>query len=130
MVPPPIALGLSLCETFVVEEGTSNVSLINTFHRRHVERFPSPPQQFGVYAVLTSGLGDATIELVINRLDTDEEIYVRRFPWHFSDRLMEVRILYRIKYCSFPKAGVYQATLLVDGDWIAHRRFQAALMEG
>jgi hypothetical protein len=129
MVPPPIALGLVLCQGSIIEEKTRNVTLVNTFVRHDVEEFPSPPQRFTVFSVITDGQGDATIDLVVTRLATGEEIFAQRVPWNFPNRLTEVRLLYKITQCRFPAPGLYQVTILVDGDWIAQRRFQAALRE-
>lgn len=43
MVPPPIARGLVVCESAVVEERTRNVSLINTFLGIRSNVFPTAP---------------------------------------------------------------------------------------
>ena len=129
MIPPPMALGLTLCEKAITEEGTKDVTLVSIFRKRLVERFPSPPQPFTAYAILTDGVGDGTMELVITNLETDEEIYARRFRVRFPDRLAELRLLLRVTRCSFPAPGQYQATLLVDGDWVAHRRVRVTAME-
>ena len=124
MIPPPIALALTLCEKAVVEEGTKNLTLVNTFTTMFMEHFPSLPQRFALYAALTDGLGDATIELVLTHLETDHEIRFLQMPVRFLDRLSEVRILYRLNGIIFPQPGRYQFSLFVDGDWIAQRRFQ------
>ena len=124
MVPPPIALGLMLCEKVIVEEGTKNVTLVNTFTKLRVEGFPSLPQHFAVYAALTAGLGQATMTLAITHLETDEEVYTYHGTVPFPDRLAEVRTLIRVNGGSFPAPGKYQLTLLIDGDWIAHRHLQ------
>lgn len=129
MVPPPIALGLMLCEKILVEEGTKNVTLVNTFTTIRVESFPSPPQHFAVYVALTSGQGQATMELTATRLDTDEEVYSYQNTVLFPDRLAEVRVLVRVNGCSFPSAGKYQLTLLIDGEWIAHRHLHVTEKE-
>ena len=50
MNPPPIALGLVVCEKAVVEEGSKNATLVNTYLRLRVDSFPSRPQQVAVYA--------------------------------------------------------------------------------
>jgi hypothetical protein len=126
MVPPPIALGLTLCEKVIVEEGTKNVTLVSTFTKLRVDQFPTGPQRFVVFAVLTDGLGDGTIELVITRLETDEAIYTYRNRLRFPDRLTEVRVLMRVNECSFPAPGRYQFTLLIDGDWLAQCHLQVA----
>ena len=69
MIPPPVALGL--CEKAIVEEGTKNLTLVNTFTTMFVDGFPSPPQRFAAYAALTDGLGNATIQLGLTHLETD-----------------------------------------------------------
>ena len=129
MTPIPIALGLTLCEKVIVEEGTRNVTLMSTFTKLRAWEFPSPPRQFDVYVVLTDGLGDGIIDLVGTRLETDERIYSLSMPVHFPDRRMEVRLRLRINGCSFPEPGRYQFTLLIDGEWIAHRELQVVAAE-
>jgi hypothetical protein len=119
MIPKPIALGMTICEKVIVEERTKNVTLVSCFTRLIVESFPSPPQRFTLFGVFKDGLGYGTMEVVGTRLDTDERIYSRKMPIHFPDRLMEVRFVYRVTECSFPEAGNYQFTLLVDGEWLA-----------
>jgi hypothetical protein len=125
----PTVLGLTLCEKAIVEEVTKNVTLVSTFTRLVVEEFPSLPQRFALYTVLTGGLDDGTIELVVLHLETNEEIYRNRLPVHFPDRVSEVRVLFRVHRCVFPYAGNYQLTLLLDGDWLAHRRLRAVERE-
>jgi hypothetical protein len=124
MIPPPSAIGLTLCDYVILEEGTRKISLVGSFTGLQVLGFPSVPQRFSVFAVLTDGMGDGTIELAVTQLETDQEIYSVRRSVHFPDRFMEVRVLFRVGQCSFPVPGTYLFTLLVDGDWIAHRRLR------
>jgi hypothetical protein len=128
-VPPPTVLGLTICEKVIVEEGTNNLTLVSTFTKLTVSGFPSPPQRFAVYTVLTDGVGDATIDLVVTRLDTTEEVYARRQHVRYPNKLIEARVLFRVSECSFPAPGRYQATLLVDGEWVAQRWILVAAKE-
>src|SRR5437867_3261728 len=66
----PFARGLMLCERVIVEEGTHNVSPVNSFTRRNVERIPSPPLEFDVFASLAEGRGTITMTFRICRSDT------------------------------------------------------------
>src|SRR5260370_10563590 len=77
MVQRPTAVGLFLCEQLIVEKGTDNLTVVNAFIRQTVASFPSEPFPFLVFALLTDGLGDATIDVVISRLDTMEDLYQR-----------------------------------------------------
>ena len=129
MVPRPVALGLTLCDYVIVEEKTKKVSLIGTFTGIRVSDFPSAPQPFSAYAMLTDGLGDASITLTVSRMDTAEEIYRREMTSRFSDKLAELRVHFRVLNCQFPSAGWYQFSLLVDGEWVAQRLVRVTLVE-
>jgi hypothetical protein len=123
MNPPVIALGLTLCEKVIVEERTRNTTIVSTFTKMFADEFPSRPERFALAAVLTGGQGEGTVDLVITRLDTDEETYSLQRQLRFPGRLAEVRVVFRIRDCSFPAPGQYDATLFVDGDPVARRKF-------
>jgi hypothetical protein len=124
VVPLPVVLGLIVCEKAIVEEGTKNVTLVSTYSRLVVEEFPSRPQKFVVHSLLTEGLGECTIDLLVRKLETDEEVYHATLPVRFPDRLMEVCVLFRVSRCVFPSPGTYEFALLLDGEWLAQRRIQ------
>ena len=42
-------------------------------------------------------------------------------PLSFPNRLTEVQVLFHVNDCQFPSPVVYQVTIFVDGDWVAHR---------
>jgi hypothetical protein len=75
MSPPPVVLGLTICEKVIIEEGSKNVTLVSTFNKLNIEEFPSPPQKFTVFTVLTEGHGPGIIRLVVRSLETDEDVY-------------------------------------------------------
>jgi len=124
MVPRPVALGLTLCHYFLVEEGTRKVSLVGVFSKLTSDQFPYVPPTFFVHAALTDGLGNATIDLVFTRLDTDEEVGVRRRQVRFANRLGELHVVFQVANLAFPVPGAYLFTLLVDGEWVAQRRLR------
>jgi hypothetical protein len=129
MMPAPIALGLTLCDYVLVEEGSKKVSLIGSFIGIRAAKFPFVPLPFCVFAPLTGGLGDGRVELSVTDLDSNEEIYSLVRALRFPDRFVEVHVLFRLSECEFPQAGSYLVTLLIDGDWIAHRRLRVYSME-
>jgi hypothetical protein len=122
MIPPPIPIGLTVCDYVIVEEGTGKVSLIGSYSDIGVPHFPAVAPPFCVVATLTNGQGNATIELTLTHLETDEETHSVRQTVQFPSRFTEVLLLYRIAGWTFPEAGTYLFTLQVDGEWIAHRR--------
>lgn len=129
MIPRPVAIGLAVCEQVIVEEKTYNITLVNCFKRLYLREFPSPPQRFAVYTILTDGHGTRKIRLAVARLETLEDIYTRDIPVTFSDPLREVRLLFRPSTLSFPAAGRYEISLLVDGDSLTRRVIQIVAVE-
>ena len=89
MNPPPIALGLVLCEKFIVEERTRNATIVSTFTKLFADEFPSAPERFAFAAVLTGGQGEGTIDLVVTQLATEEETYAIQRRLLFPGRLAE-----------------------------------------
>ena len=124
MAQRPIAIGLLTCEQVIVEEHTHNVTVVNCFRQRYAEYFPTGPFPITVFALLTDGVGDIRLEVVIQRLDDLNVIYSQRFQAHFLDQLREARFIWRIKDCVFPVAGHYNVLLLADGEPIAQRRIE------
>jgi hypothetical protein len=120
----PTVIGLLVCEQIVVEERTHNVTLVNCFTRRKVESFPADGQKFAVFAALTDGLGDIKLRLVVQRLATQEDVYSESRTLRFTDRIQEVRFLFRVTNCSFPAAGAYDVILFADGSELARHRIR------
>src|ERR1700722_2233626 len=102
MTQLPMALGLALCDQVIVEEKTRNVTLVNCFTDRHVEEFPSDPVPFVVFAWLTNGTGETRLQVVIERLDTFEEVHRVTFSARFTNPLQTMRCTVRVRSCSFP----------------------------
>lgn len=128
MTPLPTALGLILCEQVLVDQRTRNPSAINIFTGRAVEQFPSDPQRFSVFAALTDGQGDGTIELVGVRLDTGDQFYAQQHPIHFPQRAVVVNVHIRVRNLRFPVAGWYEFLLLIDRELVAGRRLRVYQM--
>ncbi len=127
MVKPPNVVGLILCEQVIVEETTRNMTLINTSARLRCGSFPSAPQRFCMYAVLTDGLGEARMSAVIARLDTFDEVYARDWQMRFVDPLRETRLAVRFGKVVFPIAARYQVSLHADGELIGQSILQVSL---
>jgi hypothetical protein len=123
-VPDPTALALLLCEQVIVDQHSRNPSPINIFTGLAVERFPSDPQRFSVFAALTDTQGDGRLELRGIRLDTGDQVYAQQYPVHFPERATVVNVNIRVRTIRFPVAGVYEFQLLVDGSLVAQRRLR------
>lgn len=122
MTPPPVPLGLALCNLVIIDQHSRMPSLIGMFTGLEVDRFPSDPQRFSVFAALTDGLGNGRIEWVALRLETGEQVYAQNGTIDSPDRLKVVNVNFRVRGIIFPAPGSYEFAVLVDGDVIARRR--------
>jgi len=124
VIQRPVAVGLTICETVIVDEQTRNVTAVNCFRKRRVAGFPSEPFPFTVFAWLTDGMGQGRLQVAIQRLDAEEleVVYRTSLPCQFASPLDEIRLIIRIRDCAFPVAGAYAVNLLADGELLAHKR--------
>jgi hypothetical protein len=129
MAQIPGAVGLFVCEQVIIEERTRNVTPVNCFSHRAVRRFPSEPFTFAVVAVLRDGSGKVRLDLAIDRLATVDTIYQRSITAQFTDQMQELLCFFRIRDCSFPAPGAYEALIFANRELIAQRRFRVIQKE-
>jgi hypothetical protein len=122
MIPTPTAVGLILCDYFLVEDGTNKVSFIGCFRDLTVETFPAVLPPFFVCTSLTDGAGTGIMELTLSNLETGEEVFAFRWPITFQDPLTVLRVRVRVRNWSISAPGTYQVMLSVDGDLVGQRQ--------
>src|SRR5438046_2751611 len=130
MIQRPVVIGLTLCETVIIDADTRNVTLVNCFSHRQVPGVPSGPVPFVVFALLTDGIGEGPLTVRIRRLDTLDVVYRQEQTVRFPDPLAESRFRFRVRSCRFPVTGMYEVQLHADGEMLAHRRLQISLLGG
>lgn len=114
MVKYPTAVGLTLCHQVVVEEGTRNFTLVNTFHRMVVRDFDEPVERFFVVLLITDGLGSGTLKLQITPVDDTTIVYNHSWRIDLSDALRQYQIRVGIAECRFPGPRQYDVAVLID----------------
>lgn len=129
MLIRPMAIGLTLCDVAIMEERTRRVSAVNCFSQRVVDGDIGAMPPFYVLAALIGGRGTASARFVVERLDTLEVCFQRDFQLKFARPLDEVRATFRVRASAIPRFGFYQATLAVEGDAIAQKRFSVVAKE-
>jgi hypothetical protein len=122
----PVAVGLMLCDQVIVDKDTYKPSPLGIFTGLAVADF-AESQRFSAFAVLTNGRGEATLELVVFRLDSGDQIYSQRFATTFPDPLAVVNINIRIRRIRFPAAGWYDFVLCVNSQHVCQRRIRVYL---
>jgi hypothetical protein len=120
---------MTLCDYVLIEAGTNKVSLIGCFSVFRARSFPFVPLPFCVFAPLAGGMGEGRVELTVTEVASDLEVYSVFRTIRFPDRFTELRVLFRLAECQLPAAGSYLFTLLVDGEWVAHRRIRVSTLE-
>ena len=122
MAPPPKAVGLTLCDRVILEQGTKDPTLIGIFLNKKVGEFPTGPLPFTVFSELVGGRGTGAIEVIAVRLATREQIYSQRGAVTFPDRPGIIHVQFRVTKLCFPEACAYDFMLFIEGDLIAQRR--------
>lgn len=129
MAELPITRGLFLCENVIVEETTRKVSLINCFTKLFVEAFPSPPQQFYAFAILTNGYGTMPLRFVLTDLYDGSELLEHEGVLEFADPLDERRALIPVRNMVFDTPGLYEISLESNGAYLARARLELRVEE-
>ncbi|MFL5242811.1 MAG: DUF6941 family protein [Gemmataceae bacterium] len=127
MVPIPVALGMTLCDYVIIEEKTRKISLIGTFDSMVVDHTPVLANPFSIYSVLINGHGEGVVKVVVNCLETDEEVDFVRNQLNFPDRFVPVKVHFRLSRLTLPTLGWYEVSLLIDEEWVAQCRFHVKL---
>jgi hypothetical protein len=130
MTPPPIALGLFLCDMVITDQRTRCPTPINIFTGLAVEGFPSDNAKLSIFAALTDAKGHGIIALEVIRLDTGARIYLQQFPIDFPDRQAVVNVNIRVRRLSFPVEGLYDFLLGIDEELIAQRTLRVYQSSG
>lgn len=123
MTVTPIVRGLYLCEGVTVHPDTRNLSLDNCFRGLRLADIPNRAKPFYVVAYLVGGVGEYTMTVRVNRLDTMAETFRTRTPVRFPGRLEEVRFVLRIEQCLFTAPGRYEVSLWSDREMLAQTPF-------
>ena len=122
MIHLPTVLGLTLCEHVEVDRATGRFSLIGLFQNRRYPQYPTPALAFTAYAALFDGLGEGTLKLAVNQLDTGEDIYTYQRWMAFPGRLLTVHMEIKVTRCIFPASGPYEVFLYFDDEELSRRR--------
>jgi hypothetical protein len=96
------------------------MSLVGIFHQLAFQTWPAAAE-FTVYAALYGGLGEGTMELTINQLETEREIFNFQRWSAFADQTMTVNLEIPVRRCIFPGPGRYRLAITFDKEELAFR---------
>ncbi|MFL5340778.1 MAG: hypothetical protein ACJ8F7_11565 [Gemmataceae bacterium] len=121
----PQVMGLVFCERL----NPLTFSLERLFQGRRFRRFPTQPHDFEVYSALCSDNFEGRLELVVTRLETEEDVYRHR-QWCRSPGGFVLQLQVPIHKIRFTAPGRYQFRLLFEGKELTGRFLDISREEG
>ncbi len=91
MFEVPTAQGLTVCELYIVDDKSKNVTLVNQFTTLKSDAFPTAPKKFALYAVLSDGSGEMPMRVEVVELVAAETVWQTVNRLRIPDRLTAVR---------------------------------------
>src|SRR5438128_755060 len=101
MIKLPDVIGMTLCERVDFDPAATRYSLVGVFHNRHYSHFPAKAEKFSVYLALYDGVGQGRIELVINQLKRERDIFFYEKWLAFPERLKMIHLELSVRKCVF-----------------------------
>ena len=117
----PRVVGLVLCRSMTFDPEAGGHTLTGVFNTLVCPSWPSPPQQFMAFAGLQGGRGEGTIELVIQRMATEQRVYRFRRWYTLPDPQLVSSLELPIRRCVFPAPGRYGVSLRFEGSELTSR---------
>lgn len=114
MAKEPRVVALVLCERMDVDPAVRRLSLSGVFHVLRAATWPTLAT-FTAYTALQGGRGEGTIELLVTRLETEEDVYRYRRWFAVPDPDLTVHVEIPVRRCVFPAPGRYNFSLRFDG---------------
>src|SRR5207237_967512 len=103
------------------DQETHQGSLVGLFMSQRFREYPSPPIDFTVYGILFDGIGEGTLELAVQHVNTAKDIHRAQRWITFPDSFSSLHMQIKIHHCVFPGPGRYDLTLRFDGQEVTHR---------
>ncbi len=119
----PRVQAMVVCDA--IKESEEEVDVLHLHGVRNVLTVPSFPAlrpRLGVVAHMSGHRGHAFVRVVVNRLETDDLIY-QSAPKdvEFLGPTVVATVVFRLRNCVFPAAGVYYVQLYHENKLIGER---------
>ena len=131
MATKPDVLALLLCEGVVEDSRTKNKSILNTFNRITSPNYPVRQDRLCIFVSMTNLRGEGEIDVRIASADKvpGEGILIGMKGKVISKNPLDVVELgIDMRGLRIPKAGQYVIEVLMDGELLKQRRFEAILL--
>jgi hypothetical protein len=125
----PRVQAMVVCDALKESDEESGVYHLNGVRTAmEVPSFPALRPRLGVFAQMSGHAGHAKLQIVINRIETDENIY-QSAPkeFSFSGPTSLVMVVFRFRNCVFPAPGVYYVQMFHEDKLIGERALDVRL---
>jgi hypothetical protein len=127
MAIKPVVRYMLLCDDWQVDpENARRITIVGLLTNVHAIDDPPYPlfyQEMCVFLVLTEGRGEGEGKIVCVFEDDGRKVFEtrgRRIPFG-PDPLEVVGVPFRIRECTFPKAGLYTVQFWYEGELVEER---------
>ncbi len=126
----PIVRYMLLCDDWRVDEDNDHritiVGLLTSIYALDDPPYPLRYREFCVFLTLASGRGVGEGHIVCISEDTDEPVFAtrRRTITFGPDPLEVIGVPFRIRDCTFPRAGRYSVQFWYNGVMLEERPLQ------
>jgi hypothetical protein len=114
----------------IVEQGTGNVTLINTFGTFGVRGLPGETNPFTAFLQLIEGIGKYDMSVQIRALEDDRTI-AKAFmpqPLTFPNRLVRINVMIPVPTLKIEKAGKYEISVFANDQEVEKQDFQVVVV--
>jgi hypothetical protein len=127
----PRVQAMVLCDT--IEESDDEIGVYHLTGVRsvlHVPAFPAFQPRLSVFVQMSGHRGEASFRIGIRQALTDDVIYQTKAKTiAFHEPTLIVPVVFRLRNCTFPAAGLYYAEILHDEKLVGERRLQLRQQE-
>lgn len=124
-LPPPIPLGMIICDSVIRDRETGKPTLVGCFASMLVEKFPAVHPSLCVYVVVTDARGKVPFSLKL--VDVEENkppLFEGRFEAKVDDPKTVAEIVFNLEGLRFHGPGNYRFQLFAAGEFLMERRLE------
>jgi hypothetical protein len=125
----PLGVAIVVCEKVITEAKTGNKTLVSTFNNIQANGFPCKHPSMAVYVALTNGTGEKHVLLVFKKADKNIDIMRMGGKVGFENPNHVVELIFNLRNCIFPEAGLYAFEIWADEEFIFDGRFNVVLKD-
>ncbi len=130
--PKPDCLALLICEGVIEDARSRNKTILNTFNRISAARYPARHDRLAVFLSLTNGHGTYDLQVRVVHAEVaplQEPLLEIAGKVRFGNPLDVAEMTIDLRGMTIPAAGNYAIEVLIDGDIVKQRRFDAVRHE-